>query len=130
MQLPVVHAFPILEVVVQMLHEVRQVGEGWKRKQGQSSGQRAKVRGTAGCAFRVHGLGVFAPRLTVPSVEHIRDEVVDERDLGFGNATGVPIEDGHDHGKTLPLLLVRLEHRTRHMLGTQHMLAGLKLSTF
>jgi len=50
---------------------------------------------------------------TVPGVEHVRDEVVDEGDLGLGNAAGVPVEHGHDHRQTLALLLVRLAGNTQ-----------------
>lgn len=57
---------------------------------------------------------------TVPGVEHVGDEVVDEGDLGLGDAAGVPVEHGHDHGQTLPLLLVRLHsHRSEFTVSVK-----------
>lgn len=35
--------------------------------------------------------------LTVPSIEHACDEVVNERDLRLGNAAGVSVKHGHHH---------------------------------
>lgn len=46
--------------------------------------------------------------LTVPSIEHVRDEVVDEGDLGLGDAAGVAVKHRHHHGQPLSLLLVCL----------------------
>lgn len=46
--------------------------------------------------------------VTIPGVEHVSDEVVDEGDLGLGNAAGVPVKDGHYHRHALSLLLICL----------------------
>lgn len=42
---------------------------------------------------------------TVPGIEHVGDEVVDEGDLGLGHAARLPVEHRHHH-RQLPLLLL------------------------
>lgn len=43
-------------------------------------------------------LGKYTLRvLTVPSIKHVCDEVVDERDLGFGDAAGISVKNWHHH---------------------------------
>lgn len=50
---------------------------------------------------------------TIPGVKHVSDEVVDEGELRFGDAAGVPVKHWHHHGQPLPLLLVCLQHTER-----------------
>ena len=53
-------------------------------------------------------LSQFAPRLTIPVVEHVHDEEVDEADLRLGDGAGSAVELGHDDGQPAGLLLLRL----------------------
>lgn len=46
---------------------------------------------------------------TIPGVEHVCDEVVNEGDLRFGHTARVPVEHRHHHGQSLPLLLICLQ---------------------
>lgn len=55
------------------------------------------------CGFRRQRV-----EITIPGIKHIVDEVVNEGDLGFGNATGIPVKYRHDHREALSLLLIRL----------------------
>jgi len=52
--------------------------------------------------------------LTIPGVKHVGDEIVDEGDLRFGHAAGVPVEHRHHHRQPLTLLLVRLQANGEH----------------
>lgn len=52
--------------------------------------------------------------LTIPGVEHVGDEVVNEGDLRFGHAAGVPVKHRHHHGQPLSLLLIRLQVKHTH----------------
>lgn len=35
--------------------------------------------------------------LTIPSIKHVCYEVVNEGDLGLGDATGIPVKHWHHH---------------------------------
>lgn len=44
----------------------------------------------------------------IPSIKHVCYEVVNEGDLGFGDAAGIPVKHWHHHREPLPLLLISL----------------------
>lgn len=47
--------------------------------------------------------------LTIPGVEHVSDEVVNEGDLRFGYAARVSVKHRHHHGEPLSLLFICLQ---------------------
>ena len=56
--------------------------------------------------------GRHIPRvLTVPGVKHVCDEVVNEGDLGFGDAAGISVKNWHHHRQVPLLLFVCLQGR-------------------
>lgn len=121
MEFSLIQALPILKVVVQVLHEVGQVGERWGSRVSKSHVKRG-AGGGGHFVFIYIFIYIFVylcydrHELTIPCVEHVRDEVVDEGDLGLGNAAGVPVEHGHDHRQTLALLLIRLAGKRKYSL--------------
>lgn len=51
------------------------------------------------------------PVLTVPGIEHVRDEVVNEGDLRLGDAAGISVKNWHHHRQVLLLLFISLQSR-------------------
>ncbi len=58
--------------------------------------------------IRIETTSVWVCVFTIPGIEHVHDEIVDEWDLGFRNAAGIPVKHWHDNRKTLSFLLVSL----------------------
>lgn len=56
--------------------------------------------------------------LTIPGVEHVIDEVVDEGDLRFGYAARVSVKHRHHHREPLSLLFICLQEEGQHGDGT------------
>lgn len=52
--------------------------------------------------------------LTIPSIKHVCYEVVNEGDLGFGDAAGIPVKHWHHHRESLSLLFISLREMRAH----------------
>lgn len=58
--------------------------------------------------------------LTIPSIKHVCYEVVNERDLGLGDAAGIPVKHWHHHREPLSFLFISLQDISTYT-GLGHM---------